>query len=335
MEPIFKPELIVADKNGRELNFVRENILFDLDIGDTYDFELRLDMNVWNREKFWYDYRIYIPGTEYGGIMQDLEVITKTNEIVFRGDTWRGMLRKKVVEPPSGSSHLILSGELNDVVRMLVGDQYEGLFMVDHVNSGITVTNWVVDRYVLLYDAIMKLVGQYGYRLQVNYNNADGEESGIVHLCAVPVVDWSDDLEYSQDNRLHFDIRDCRSGINHLICAGKGENEQRIILHFYVQKDGSIGQTQYYKGLSEKAAVYEFTSADEKSLREYGIKQLQALQNFKKINLSISNADLELGDIVGGRERITGITLNKPIIRKILKISKKRAVINYEIKGDD
>lgn len=68
---------------------------------------------------------------------------------------------------------------------------------------------------------------------------------------------------------------------------------------------------------------------------EYGTKQLKELQNYKKINLSISNADLELGDIVGGRERVTGVKLNKPIVRKILNISKRRAIINYEIKGDD
>lgn len=335
METVFRPELIAADKNGREIGFVRENITLDLDVGETYDFEIRIDLNVWSKEKFWYDSMLYINNTEYGGIIGDLEVITKTNEIVFRGDTWRGMLRRKVVEPPAGQENLILNGELNEVIAQLIGEQYEGLIIVDSVDSGITVNNWKVDRYVLLYDAIIKLLDHFKYRLQIAYLKGENQEPGAVHLCAVPVTDWSKELEYSQDNRLHFDIRDKRDGINHLVCAGTGQNEERIVLHLYVQKDGTIGQTQYYKGLEERAAVYEFTSASEESLMEYGIKQLQSLQNYKKINLSVSNADLELGDIVGGRERITGTVLNKPIIRKILKISKKRATINYEIKGDD
>ncbi|MEE0649060.1 hypothetical protein [[Clostridium] scindens] len=335
MGEIFNPELIVADPNGREMGFVRENIKFDLDIGSTYDFELRLDLNVWKKEKFWYGNIIYIPGTEYGGILEDLEVITKTNEIVFRGDAWRGMLRKKVVEPPSGKDHLVLNGELNSLLRQLLGDYYEGLFVVDYIDSGIIVENWKVDRYVLLYDAIMKLLEAYNQRLKISYVQGEGLEPGTVHIRAAPITDWSSELEYSQDDRLHFDIRDCRNGINHLVCAGKGQNDERLILHLYVQEDGSIGDSKYYTGLSERTALYEYTSADADSLLEYGTKQLKELQNYKKINLSISNADLELGDIVGGRERVTGVKLNKPIVRKILKISKRRAIINYEIKGDD
>lgn len=335
MEKVFRPELIVADRNGVEIGFVRENIELDLDIGKTNDFEIRIDMNVWEREKFWYENRLYVNGTEYGGIIQDLEVITKTNEIVFRGDTWRGMLTRKVVEPPSGQNNLILNGELNQVIRGLVENRYEGLIVVDNVDSGIEVKNWSVDRYVTLYDALIKLVTAYNHRLQIAYQRSDGSAPGAVHVEAVPVRDWSGELEYSQDQRLHFDIRDCRTGINHLVCAGTGQNEERIVIHLYVQKDGSISEKQYYKGLQEKAAVYEFTSADRASLLDYGTKQLQSLQNYKKLNLSISNADLELGDIVGGRERITGTILNKPVIQKILKVSKKRATINYEIKGDD
>lgn len=332
---IFPLELIVANPLREELGFVQENIDLDLDIGDTYDFEIRIDINVWNREKFWYNHLLFVPRTEYGGIMEDLEVITKTNEIVFRGDTWRGMLRKKVVEPPVGSGNLVLNGELNTVIRGLIAGRFGDLFVVDAADSGITVTNWSVDRYVTLYDAIIKLVESFGYRLQIAYIQGEETEPGKVHVQAVPVVDLSGEIEYSQDNKVHFDIRDYRKGINHLICAGKGQNEERIVRHLYVQADGSIGDTQYYFGLSERAAVYEFTSADEDSLLDYGFKQLKELQNYKKFNLSVSDIDLELGDIVGGRERITGTVLNKPITKKILKMSKKRTTISYEIKGDD
>ncbi len=332
---IFPLELIAVNPLREEIGFVRENIDLDLEIGDTYDFEIRIDLNVWDREKFWYNYLLFVPNTEYGGIIEDLEVITKTNEIVFRGDTWRGMLRKKVVEPPAGNGHLILNGELNTVIRGLIDGRFGDLFVVDAADSGITIKNWSVDRYVLLYDAIIKLVESVGCRLQIAYIQGEGTEPGKVHMQAVPVADLSGEIEYSQDNKVHFDIRDYRKGINHLICAGKGQNEERIVRHLYVQADGSIGDTQYYFGLSERAAVYEFTSADEDSLLDYGFKQLKELQNYKKFNLSVSDIDLELGDIVGGRERITGTVLNKPITKKILKMSKKRTTISYEIKGDD
>lgn len=332
---IFPLQLIAANAMREEIGFVKENIDLDLDIGGTYDFEIRIDMNVWQKEKFWYNHILFVPDTEYGGIMEDLEVVTKTNEIVFRGDTWRGMLRRKVVEPPNGSGNLVLNGELNSVIRGLVGTRFSDLFVVDDADTGIIVQGWTVDRYVLLYDAVMKLLEHFGHRLQIAYVQGKGLAPGAVHLRAVPAVDWSGEIEYSQDSRVHFDIRDSRKGINHLVCAGTGRNDERIVLHLYVQEDGSIGRTQHYFGLQERAAVYEFTSADAESLLDYGTKQLKALQNYKKINLSVSDMDLELGDIVGGRERVTGTVLNKPITRKILKMSKKRTEINYEIKGDD
>lgn len=83
-----------------------------------------------------------------------------TNAIgVLRGDTWRGMLAYRIIEPPSGQDHLVLSGELNTVIRELIGDRFGGLFYVPEINTGITVSNWQMDRYVTLYDALMKLVG--------------------------------------------------------------------------------------------------------------------------------------------------------------------------------
>lgn len=332
---VFPLQLIVANDIGEELGFVRENIDLDLDIGQTNDFELRVDQKVWTKEKFWYNYLLYVPGTEYGGMMEDLEVVTKTNEIVFRGDTWRGMLHRKIVIPPGDNTNLIVNGELNNVIRILVGELFEDLFVVDAIDTGIVVKNWSVDRYVTLYDAIIKLLDNYGYRLQIEYVQGKSLESGKVHLQAVPITDWSEEIEYSQDSRLHFDIRDKKDGINHLVCTGKGQNEERIVLHLFVQTDGNIGEKQCFFGLQERAAVYEFTSADEESLLDYGIKRLKELQNYKKINLSVTDVDLELGDIVGGRERVTDTVLNKPITRKILKVSKKRTEINYEIKGDD
>lgn len=43
---------------------------------------------------------IYIPDTEYGGIIGDMKTITKQNAIKMTGDTWRGMLGKKIIVNP-------------------------------------------------------------------------------------------------------------------------------------------------------------------------------------------------------------------------------------------
>ena len=267
--------------------------------------------------------------------MNDLEVITRTREVVWRGPTWRGLLAQKIVEPPEGEDHLVVSGDLNDVLRELIGDRFGGLFSVPEIETGVSVTGWQVDRYVTLYDAIKKLLDSKGYRLQISYVEPEGLEYGYVTVQAVPVVDYSEDLEYSREGKVEFSIRDYRGGVNHLICAGKGQNEERVILHLYVQEDGSIGETQHYTGLAEHAATYEFSSADLDKLKEDGTNRLKDLQNYKSIDVDISDIDLEIGDIVGGFEEITGTRLQKPVTGKIIKVQGGKITTEYKVKGDD
>lgn len=171
--------------------------------------------------------------------------------------------------------------------------------------------------------------------LPANQIVAHHNEYVTVHLKAVPVMDYSDYITYSQDYNIDFTIRDYRRGINHLICAGKGQNEERIVVHLYVQKDGSIGKSKYYQGLDERTALYDFSSADLEKLEEDGVKRLKELMNYKEVNVEVKDADLELGDIIGGYEQITGTEVKKPIVRKILKIEDGEAKIEYKVKGDD
>ncbi len=326
---------LMAMPFGEEQGNLPDTAEVDLDTGDTNDFEVTVAASEWNPGTLGYGCRLYIPNTEYGGIIQDIESVTATGNIILRGDTWRGMLAYRIVEPPTGQDHLVLSGELNDVIRELIGDRLGGLFYVSEIDTGITVRNWQVDRYVTLYDALMKLVDAYGYRLKISYIQPEGLEYGYVSVQAVPIVDYSDQQEYSMEGNIHVDIRDCRNGVNHLVCAGEGENQQRAVVHLYVQEDGSIGETQYYSGLDEKADVYIFTSADKDQLKEDGTKRLKDLMNYKKCEMTVEDIDLELGDIVSGYDEITDTQVKKPVIRKILKVQDGNVSIDYKLEGEN
>ena len=48
------------------------------------------------------------------------------------------------------------------------------------------------------------------------------------------------------------------------------------------------------------------------------------------INLDEIEIDFKLGDVVGGRDKVTGLTISKPITKKILKIDKNGRKINYK-----
>ena len=45
--------------------------------------------------------------------------------------------------------------------------------------------------------------------------------------------------------------------------------------------------------------------------------------------------EYEIGDIIAGRDYITGITVRKPVIGKIYTYSKGTEKIEYKIEGDD
>lgn len=325
----FKP--ILAKATGEELTPLRASI--DIDLADTMDFEFEVPLA--EAEKYQYGQRFFIPKTEFGGLLEDMEVRTKDKVQIWRGRTWRGLLTQKVIEPPPGEDHLTMSGDLNTILRNLIENRFGDLMRVSDEITGISITNWKVDRYATLYEAVIKMLQSKGYRLQIEYIQPDGLEYGYVQLSAQPIRDWSEEIEYSQDGKIHFIIRDSRTGINHLICVGKGENQERIVLHLYVQKDGTIEKKPFFTGLTERAAVYEYSNADIYELEKGGIERLTDLKNYKKMSVEVTDMDLELGDIVGGYEIVTGTTIKKPIINKILRIDNKTASIEYRVEGDE
>ena len=334
-DTISKIRFITTKPTGEECGELCDSAEADMDIGNTNDFEVTIAVSDYDTERMGYRCRIFAPGTEYGGIIGDIESISGTRKVALRGRTWRGMLQYKVVEPPAGQDHLVLSGELNTAIRTLIGDRFGDLMVIPEVDTGITIKSWQVDRYVTLYDALQKLVSNYGCRLQIQYAQPEGLEYGYVTVRAVPIVDYSEQLEYSQEEGIYVTVRDCRNGVNHLVCVGEGEKQDRVVLHLYVQKNGTIGKKQYYTGLNEISAVYNYSSAEADELEEDGTKRLKELQNYKKCEMTIDNADLEIGDIVAGYDAVTNTQVIKPVIQKILKIQDGKATIDYSVKGED
>lgn len=324
----------VADPEGREIGFVKDSDLIDMDLGDTNDFEIQFGTGVWEEKKYDWNHRIYIPDTEYGGLLEERKTSTSADMITWSGYTWRGLLGQKIIQPPSGKSHLIVSGDANTIIKDVIGNRFGSLFVADADESGIKISNYQFDRYCTVLAGLEKMLAAKNARLKIYYvQGTPGTAGGAVHVCAVPVTDWSEELEYSQDGKMDFTTKDFRRGTNHLICTGEGENEERLVLHLYVQKDGSIGDTKYYTGLKEREAVYDFTSADMTELKEGGTERLLELMNYKQMEADVSGMDIDIWDIVGGRDRVTGMTLQKPVVGKILKIQDGTVSVEYKLKG--
>ena len=129
---------------------------------------------------------------------------------------------------------------------------------------------------------------------------------------------------------------DKRDGVNHLVVAGKGELQDRNVLHLYVQVDGSIGKTQYYAGLEEIAEVYENTSTETDELEELAREKLLGLMNKKTFRMDVAalGMDVTIGDIVGGRDYLTGMYMARPVENIVYEIVGDAESKTYKLEGE-
>lgn len=245
------------------------------------------------------------------------------------------MLNQKAINPES-NTYITLKGEANRVLSgFIVKLGLSEIFTVSNQNSGIEL-DYKVPLQSMLYDAFSAALEEVGARLDIKYKLGDPNEKGYVLLTAKPVEDHSETIEISEDGNVKLNILDYQNGVNHLICYGKGELSARQRVDLYVWPDGSIQKTAHYTAIDLVEQYYENTSSETlQDLEKEGRKKLLDLMNYKQLRISVSDMDLELGDVVGGRERITGIYMTSPVVRKIVTVSGKgRVKIDYKLKGE-
>lgn len=328
-------QLILADQNLKDIAPVMDAEI-DIAIGEENDYEIKIPRDEW-RSEYTFGNVFYVKDTEYGGIIGEVDTSTAEDTISLLGRTWRGMLDKKIIRPPTGQDYKKASGELNAVLGELITEQFDDYFVVSQDDTGVSLTNYQFDRYCTLLSGINKMLKSVGYRLKIRYVQQERGQPGYVELSSAPIVDYSEQIELSQDSQLNFEFKNCRNGVNHLICLGKGELQDRQVIDLYVQEDGSIGSEPYYTGVQEIAATYEDTSSETDELEEKGREKLLELMNSTSFLMDVEslNMDVEIGDIIGGRDYVTGMYAVKPIAKKIYKVEDGKTSLEYKIEGDD
>lgn len=321
-------DIIVAAPDGTELRCMLFSE-YDFEIGDEENsFLVTCPRAEW--ESVANDSRVYIPGTEYGGLFKRLESDTKNNSVAVGGLTWRGMLQKKIISPPSGQDYATDSGELNAILGARVSAAFPGLFVGSSESTGITVS-YQYNRYVTLYDGLKALLKSVGYKMQIEYDQIQRK----VVVSAVPIVDYSSEIEYSSDMSADYSMTIDRTGINHLVCLGSGELKNRTVVHLYVDGNGVISQTQTFYGENEIAEVYDYAGASRDDLIQSGIDQLKNEINLNEFSINLeSEREVAVGDIVGARDYITGYTVTAPITTKLIKFEDGLIKIEYKLSSD-
>ena len=201
-------DLIYMNSEREDVGVLRDYRL-DLAYGeDENDFELKIPSAAHCCGAGFF---LYIEGTEYGGIVDDLGSDTEAEEVTYTGRTWHGLLNSKIIEPDEGQDYLVVSGDANAVLGSLITRLGLGdLFAASEESSGLTISNYKMIRYIAAYDGIRKMLKTEEGKLRFTF--ADGK----VILSAHPRG------EYTQDGELDSDIIDIKvkrhyHPVNHLI----------------------------------------------------------------------------------------------------------------------
>lgn len=300
----------------------------DLSFGaDENDFELTIGSNETTLES---GACIYMEGTEYGGMVNGLKSSTNGDTITHTGRTWHGILNSKVIQPDPGEDYLVVSGDANGVLSMLIGRLgLSGLFVVAEKLSGVNIPGHQFTRYCKGYDGIRAMLAASNAKLKIVW------EDRAVHLSAEPIVDYTEAPVDGDIATLTVERYDQK--VNHLICLGRGDLAEREVIHLYVDQFGRIGDVQYYTGLDEVADTYDNSNAESSDeLRKGGIKRLDELRSIDKAEIGIPESatlSYDIGDIVGASDMKSGVRVAAIVSQKIVKINNGVVSTEYKTGG--
>ena len=298
----------------------------DLAYGESEnDFELQMPADAHCCEK---DFSIYIEGTEYGGIVDEIASDTEFEIVTYTGRTWHGLLNSKIIEPDAGQDYLTVKGEANTIIGELIARLgLSEMFAVSTEDSGVNISTYKMNRYIPAYEGIRKMLKTEGGKLRFTF------KGGKIILSAHPRGD------YTQDGNLDSDLIDLKvkryyNPVNHLICLGRGELAGREVIHLYSDADGNISHTQTFTGIDERAEVYENTNAESlEDLENGGIDRLKELAQADEVDVALDedNEQYEIQDLVGATDNITGLTVSAEITKKIVTIDNGQVTISYKV----
>ena len=312
--------LVVHDPERGDL---RELLDFELDLAfgsDENAFELTCADGLAPAE----GQLVFVDGSEYGGIVDETSYDAgrdATGTVTCKGRTWHGVLAGKRLLPDEGSARLSVIGKAGEVLASLIGRM--GLSGLFSAASDDTEVSHTFERFCDGYSGLKALAKANGRKVAMR------RRGGKVELSLPPVVDYASKVD---SDLLDFTLTSVHRCVNHLVCAGTGELEDRAVLHFYADAADNVSHTQSLFGVDEIAALYDYSNADEEKLEEEGRKKLQEYQTQGSVEVEAhDDIDVDVGDVISARDNAHGRTVTATVAKKIVKVSRGVATFSYEV----
>lgn len=267
---------------------------------------------------------VYVEGEEFGGEISGSELDIAANTITYTGRTWRGCLDQWIIEPPTGQDYLVVSGNLADSLRLLPMGPWINVENTDY--SGNT---FQFNRYITTFQGASNLLTAAESDLRLRFSfEADGY-GGQANLSIIAARDRRSEIEVSQDYNDQIQLKITRTGDTprHLICLGEGELKDREVIHLYADENWQVSTTPIAGAYP--VATYEFSSSD--SLLADGMKHFEEeIHNHEQIEVNINGLDIQLSDIIGGKDILTNETVSAEITTILWRVQNFG---DYQIEG--
>lgn len=315
--------LVVADT---KLGNVREIEDFTLDVAFGAD-ENALTLTVEDRSAPAAGQLVYIDATEYGGVIDQVKRGSgrgATGAVECKGRTWHGILAGRRLSPDSGSGYLTVNGKVGDVLTSLIARMgLESLFKAASDDSTVSYT---FSRFCDGYSGLMSCAMANGRKLAMR------RMDGYIELSMPPIVDYANKVD---SDLLDFTITSVHRCVNHLLCAGTGQLENRAIVHFYADENGNVSHKQTLFGIDEICALYDYSNASISELETEGKKKLLEYQTSGTVEVDAhEDMDVDVGDIISASDNSTGTTVTATVSKKVVKVERGVATYSYEVGSD-
>lgn len=267
---------------------------------------------------------VFIDGAEYGGVVDEVTYEAgreASGTVLCKGRTWHGILAGKRLLPDSGSGYLSVSGKAGEALASLI--ERMGLSGLFSAAADDTAVKFTFDRFMDGYSGLKAMAKANGRKVAMR------RRGGKVEISLPPIVDYADKVD---SDLLDFTLTSVHRCVNHLVCAGTGELENRAVIHFYADAAGNVSHTQSLFGVDEICALYDYSNADEAKLEEEGKKKLKEYQTQGSVEVEAhDDIDVDVGDVISARDNAHGLTVTATVAKKIVKVSRGVATYSYEV----
>ncbi len=308
-------DLIYTNASGKDLGIV-QNFTLDLAFGkDENNFALTVAKEQYNLQA---GYFVYCDNTDYGGIIDSIQVDSESENIVYKGRTFQGILASKYIKPTT------FKGSLNTLVQQVLEEiGFAESFVFVRLQEDCTLEEYKLEEYTNAYQTLLTVLEKVNCKMQLQFMNR------AIQLQLLPIIDYSE-LDHWESSLLNCTVEKVYNNVNHLIVYN-ADTEKKLDL--YLDANSTISTEQVYTGMDERVAVLLSSNISEEEMRKEGEDELKKLQDINSISVNISGKDTTCYDIldrVGLIEQRTGIEIKQKITKKIITMTDDSLNIEYQ-----